>query len=129
MRKFKVTINGNQYVVDIEEISESSQDVKPAPDLANTPVPKPSPSQPAAAPSQKPAPDASGNIVVAQMPGTVTKINVSIGDQVSRGQRLLILEAMKMENDIVAPQDGVVGEIRVDRGASVNSGDVLVIFN
>jgi len=63
------------------------------------------------------------------MPGTIVDIDVNVGDKVTRGQKLLVLEAMKMENEIVAPQDGTVSEIRVNAGALVNAGDTLVVLS
>ena len=63
------------------------------------------------------------------MPGTILDIKVSVGESVTKGQALLILEAMKMENEVMAPCDGAVGEIHVTVGASVNSGDVLVVMS
>jgi biotin carboxyl carrier protein len=62
------------------------------------------------------------------MPGTIIDIDVNVGDQVTRGQKLLVLEAMKMENEIVAPHDGTVSEVCVQAGALVNAGDTLVIL-
>jgi len=63
------------------------------------------------------------------MPGTIIDIDVNVGDQVTRGQKLLVLEAMKMENEIVAPHDGTVAEICVAAGALVNAGDVVVVLS
>ena len=63
------------------------------------------------------------------MPGTIVDIDVNVGDTVTRGQKLLVLEAMKMENEIVAPQDGTISEISVTAGALVNAGDVLVVLS
>jgi len=63
------------------------------------------------------------------MPGTILDVKVSAGEEVTRGQALLILEAMKMENEIMAPRDGVIDEIRVAVGVSVNSGDLLIVMS
>ena len=63
------------------------------------------------------------------MPGTILKMNVSAGQKIAKGDVICVLEAMKMENDIPAPQDGVVASVNVQKGASVNSGDVLVTLN
>ena len=79
-----------------------------------------------------PQPESSGDasgIITAAMPGTILDVRVSVGESVTRGQPLLILEAMKMENEIMAPSDGVIGEIKATVGASVNSGDVLVVMS
>jgi biotin carboxyl carrier protein len=70
-----------------------------------------------------------GGTVVAPMPGTVLQVAVKIGDRVSKGQTLLVLEAMKMENEIMAPAAGVVSELNITQGVSVNAGDILVILS
>ena len=67
--------------------------------------------------------------VTAPMPGNILKVNVEVGQKVSKGDVLCILEAMKMENDIPCPQDGTVAAVNVQKGATVNSGDVLVTLN
>ena len=130
MRKFRVVVNGNTYEVDIEEID------------GGAPLPQASPSEPAVQPPRKtvaataapnPQPQAAANgtegNVVAQMPGTIVEIKVKPGDRVSRGQALVILEAMKMANEVVAPADGTVASISVEKDASVNAGDILVVLN
>jgi len=134
MRTFRVKVNDSVYEVEIEEISTGNTVLPPAQSTTATlenPRTPAAPVTPAAA--AKAAPQAnqdSGNgIVTAQMPGTIVEIHVHQGDQVSRGQKLLILEAMKMENEIVAPTDGIVRDIQVAKGASVNAGDILVILN
>lgn len=135
MRQFRVLVNGNEYKVAIEEIEESGEATvvnREARQTAAKPVaPKPMASGAPKAVSQ-PDPGANGDgsgIITAAMPGTILDIKVSVGESVTRGQALLILEAMKMENEIMAPSDGVIGEIRAAVGASVNSGDVLVIMS
>jgi biotin carboxyl carrier protein len=67
-------------------------------------------------------------IIAAPMPGTILEVKVQAGDQIARGQLLMILEAMKMENEILAPHDGTVAEVRAVKGASVNAGDPLVVL-
>lgn len=116
MRKFLIKVNGTQYQVEVDEISSDSS----APQTA---APAPS----AAAPAASAAPTG-GYTVTAPMPGTILNVNVSVGQTVTKGQVLLILEAMKMENEIVAPVDGKIASISVDKGKSVNAGDVLVTF-
>ena len=132
MRKFRVAINGTTYEVDIEEISsgESSRTIPPVSTTTthskateDLPAPSAAPPQPKAAPNGVEGP------VVAQMPGTIIDIFVNKGDSVKRGQSLLILEAMKMANEVVAPYDGTIAEIHVIPKASVNAGDVLVSLN
>ena len=114
MRKFLVNVNGTSYEVEVEEITG---EVK-------------APASPAA-PAPKPAAPVSGgaaDTISAPMPGTIVSINVKTGDSFKRGQVLLVLEAMKMENEILAPRDGRVVAINTSKGSSVNSGDVLIAF-
>lgn len=117
MRKFLVNVNGTSYEVEVEEINGSAVQSKAA---------IPAPAAPAAAPA--PASGAAETIS-APMPGTIVAVNVKVGDSFHRGQVLLVLEAMKMENEILAPRDGVVLNINTQKGANVNSGDVLIAFN
>jgi biotin carboxyl carrier protein len=130
MKKFNITVNGKTYEVDVEEIGGVSAPAaapKPA-----APAAAPKPAAPAAAPAApKAAPKAApagGNTVTSPMPGTILDIKVKEGDTVSSGQVLIILEAMKMENEIMAPADGTVTSIQVQKGASVNAGDVLIVL-
>lgn len=116
MRKFNVNVNGKIYVVEIEETGEQAP-VAAAPAPAATPAPAPAP-----APA---APVASGNVNInAPMPGTILDVKVKVGDTVKAGDVLCVLEAMKMENEMVAPQNGKVTSI-VAKGATVNTGDLL----
>ena len=84
-------------------------------------------------PSPKAAPAAQGSAgavkITSPMPGTILKINVTVGQKISKGDVVCVLEAMKMENDIPAPQDGTVASVNVQKGASVNSGDVIITLN
>ena len=118
MRRFNVTVNGNAYDVAVEEITDGSA---PAPVAA---APKKAPA-PKAAPAAPKAAAGAGEKVSALMPGTILDIKVSNGDAVKKGQVIMVLEAMKMENDIVAPCDGSVTSILVNKGDSVNSSDTL----
>jgi biotin carboxyl carrier protein len=132
MRKFRVIVNGSTYEVDIEEITDGGGGAKALSRHA-APEPVASPASATAAPVRKsaaPAPseNSGGGSVVAQMPGTIVAIRVSEGEEVKRGQTLVILEAMKMENEVVAPHDGTVLELKVEKDGSVNAGDVLVIL-
>ena len=129
MRKFRVKVNGSVYEVEIEEIGNPSAPSSSV--VTTTPVAQQQKPAPPAQPIEKntPSADTNGGIITAQMPGTIVDIHVSVGDQVSKGQNLLILEAMKMENEVVSPQDGVVQEIHVTTGGSVNAGDVLVALS
>ena len=133
MKMFRVVVNGSEYRVAIEELAEESSSNPPAPPAA---VPSPQPARPMTSPPQpavKPAATAltgeeSAGSVRAPLPGTVLRIAVNPGDQVSQGQSLLVLEAMKMENEILAPFDGQVREVKVSQGVSVNAGDTLVVL-
>ena len=133
MRKFNITVNGVSYEVEVEEVGAgfAAPVAAPAP-VAAAPVaaaPKAAAPAPAAAPkAAAPAPVANGLKVVSPMPGTILDVKVSVGASVKKGDILMILEAMKMENEIVAPEDGTVAQVNVQKGASVNSGDVLCVL-
>ena len=124
MKNYRVTVNGVAYDVVVEELNGSAA---PAPVVA-APV-----SAPKAAPAPAAAPKASGNAgaiaVKAPMPGNLIKVNVKVGDAVKKGDVLCVLEAMKMENDIMAPADGVVASVEAAKGASVATDAVLVTLN
>ncbi len=126
MKNYKIVVNGTEYQVGVEEIGGTSA---PAP-VAARPAAAAAPAAPAA-PKAAPAaaaPAGSGS-VTAPLPGTVLKVNVSAGDKVAKGDTLLILEAMKMENEIAAPIDGTVAEVKASQGASVDTGEVLVVIS
>ena len=125
MRKFNITVNGVAYEVEVEEVAAGEST---APKAAPAAAPKAAPAAKPAAPKAA-APVAAGTQVKAPMPGTILDVKVSQGKAVKKGDILLILEAMKMENEILAPQDGAVAQVNVSKGASVNSGDVLVVLN
>lgn len=133
MRKFLINVNGNQYEVEVEEITSSSASTKPQ---VESPQPAPKVERPAPQPKQEPKAEApkkvaaktGQEVIKAPMPGTILNINVKEGDNVKKGQVLLILEAMKMENEIVSPRDGKVVGIAVSKGTSVNTGDDMVII-
>ena len=126
MRRFNITVNGVSYDVEVEEVNGSA-----AP--AAAPAVKAAPAAPKAAPKaaapKAAAPIAGGEQVKAPMPGNVLDVRVSVGQQVKKGDVLLILEAMKMENEINAPKDGTVAQVAVTKGATVDSGAVLVVLN
>ena len=136
MRKYVINVNGNRYEVEVEEVTGSGNVIQPAAAPVQTAPAEPvvQPAQKAAVPeAPKPAVNASapeGAVkITAPMPGTILDILVNTGDQVKKGDILLILEAMKMENEIVSPQDGVIASVNTSKGASVNSGDLLVSIN
>lgn len=126
MRKFMINVNGKSYEVDVEEITGGAQPAAfTAPAAPAAPAAAPAPAAKPAAPA-----GAQGAVsVTAPMPGTVLQIKAKAGDAVKRGQAVVILEAMKMENEIVAPQDGVIASVNVSQGDSVNNGDVLMTMN
>jgi len=129
MRKFNITVNGIAYEVEVEEVgaAESITPVNPAPAAAPAPA---APKAPAPkAPAPKAAAPVAGTKINAPMPGTILEVKVQQGAAVKKGDVLVILEAMKMENEILAPQDGTVAQISVSKGASVNSGDVLAVLS
>ncbi len=130
MKNFRVIVNNNEYIVAIEEISETARNVDEQPATKPTPAPAQTAPKPTATtqpqPSQAPAGDGT---IIAPIPGTVLNIMVTAGDRVTKGQPLLILEAMKMENEIMATCDGSVQEIKVSKGQSVNAGDTLAVLS
>ncbi len=138
MKTFRVTVEGQSYTVQVEEVEEpSASQSEPAPAVKKQPVVreqgqgvKPQAvSGDAEKPSQaKPAP-AGGSSVKAPMPGSVLEVKVSVGDEINEGDVLLVLEAMKMENELTASQAGTVSEVMVKKGDTVNSGDPLVILS
>lgn len=132
MKKFNITVSGKTYEVEVEEVGARQAEytntpVQQAPKkqtVAETPK-----EQPAAKPAPKSAPkvqSGDGQLIAAPMPGTILDIKVSEGQTVKSGQLLLILEAMKMENEIVAPKDGVISKIHTSKATTVNSGDPLI---
>ena len=131
MKKFNITVNGKVYEVEVEEVGGASA---PAPRAAAPAAPKaaPAPAAPAAAPAAPKAaaaPVAAGSEVIsAPMPGKVLSIKVKVGQAVKEGDLILVLEAMKMENEIFCGASGTVKEIRTSEGAAVNPGDVLVVI-
>jgi len=129
MKKFKINVNGKSYDVEVEEVGGvapiSSAPPSPAPTVKKEPAAAPQqveqkPVQPAT-----PAP-AGSTVVAAPMPGNILSVSVKVGDSVTKGQVLVILEAMKMENEIMAPDNGTVVAVNVSQGVSVNTGDALV---
>lgn len=135
MRKFIIKVNGNTYEVEVEEVGIEKEAKSPvakmaAPAPAATPAPTPEPKVASLKEEKKEVAVAPGQEVIeAPMPGNIWKIEVKVGDVVKAGDVLLILEAMKMENEIVAPRDGVVASINTTEGAQVNTGDKLIVLD
>lgn len=129
MKKFQITFKGQVYELDVEEIGGAAptfQKTVSSPTPATAPIPTPTPT-PAATLTAKAAP-AGAKTVLAPMPGKILGVNVKKGDSIKRGDVICILEAMKMQNEIMANQDGTIADIQVTVGQTVATGDVLVII-
>lgn len=133
MKNYTITVNGNVYEVTVEEgftgAASAPKAAAPAPKAAPKAAPAPAAAPAAPAPAAAPAGAAGAVAVTAPMPGKILGVKASAGQAVKRGQVLLILEAMKMENEIVAPQDGTVATINVAVGDSVEPGATLATLN
>ena len=116
MKKYRVNVNGTVYEVDVEDISGAAPVAAPAAAPAAAPV---------AAPVSAPA---GGEQVTSPLPGNILAVNVAAGDTVRKGQVLMILEAMKMENEIMCPCDGKIVSVSVTKGATVESGTLLCVI-
>ncbi|HOJ89271.1 MAG TPA: biotin/lipoyl-binding protein [Pseudothermotoga sp.] len=138
-RKFRVVVSGKEYIVEVEELGSSTtaQVLQPVNVPVEKPVEKqiekPRPEQPKIVeepkqPAPKPSAPAGGIEIRSPMSGLILKIHVSEGQQVSRGQKLLVLEAMKMENDILSEHDGKVAKILVKEGDTVETQQTLLII-
>lgn len=130
--KYVATLNGKKYEIEIERVEEYKPLDRgvtvnaPAPILAPAAAPAPAPAAPAAAPAPAAA---GGQSVDAPMPGKILDIKVKAGDAVSFGQCVVVMEAMKMETEIVAPAAGTVASVNVSVGDAVDTGAVLVTLN
>ena len=118
MRRFLVNVNGTSYEVAVEEIDGKAAAAAAAPATPAAPTAAPASAAPA-------APAAGDTLVKAPMPGNILSVSVKPGDAVKKGQAIMVLEAMKMENEILSPIDGTVVSVLVQQGASVNSDDTL----
>lgn len=135
MRRFNITVNGKTYDVAVEEVAAGSVPVVSAPQAQ--PI---APAAPATAPEQPaeampvasaPAPSAAvadGERVEAPMPGTILEVRVAVGDAVAEGDVLFILEAMKLENELLATKAGTIASVNTAKGDMVNAGDVLCVI-
>ena len=126
--KYKVTLNNKIYEVAVEQGEAIMLDVSdaaaPAPVAIAAPVPVAPPPPPV--PAAPAAPAAGGEIVAAPLPGNIVAIKVAPGESVKKGQALAVLEAMKMENEVLSPRDGVVGQIIAAKGSTVQTGAPLL---
>ena len=130
MKKFIVNVNGNSYEVEVEEVGGTATNIPVATQnsVASQPVEAPAVAAPThAAPK---AQGATGAIKIsAPMPGTILDVRVNAGDSIKEGDLVVVLEAMKMENEILCPQDATVATVNVTKGQQVNSGDLIVTLN
>ena len=127
MKNYTITVNGNVYEVTVEEgISGAAEKAPAAPKAAPKAMPRPAAApKPAAA-----APAAEGAVkITAPMPGKIIAVKAAAGTAVKKGDVVIVLEAMKMENDIVAPQDGTIAAVSVAAGQAVEAGDILAAMN
>ena len=121
MKRYTITVNGTAYDVTVDEADGSA-----------APVAAAAPAKKAAAPAKKPAAPAGaqGNAsITAPMNGNIVDVKVKVGDKVSNGTVIAVLEAMKMENDIVSDKDGVIASINVNKGDTVETGAVIATVN
>ncbi|MEG1798210.1 MAG: biotin/lipoyl-containing protein [Clostridium sp.] len=127
MKKYVIKLNGKVYEVEMEEVTGETS---AAYDRVNTAPQSPVVQQPSAPQTTTPqnyAPqNVEGEALDAPMPGNILNVAVKVGDKVKKGQLLIVLEAMKMENEIVSPKDGIITSVAVSKGQSVNAGDALV---
>ena len=131
--KYKVTLNGRTYEVEIEAgkamcVAEYEAYAPAAAPAAAPVAAAPVAAAPVAAPAAAGVTVSGGESVNAPMPGNILKVNVSVGQSVKAGQVLVVLEAMKMENEIMAPRAGSVAQVLVQKGSTVNTDDVLVVL-
>ena len=132
--KYLVTLNGKTYEVEVEHgeamLLDEYDAAAPAGKAPATPAAPQAPAAPAPAAESAPAAPvvAGGEVVSAPMPGTIVKVNVEAGHAVKSGDVLVVLEAMKMENEIMAPRDGTVRQVVTQKGAKVDTGSPLVVL-
>ena len=131
--KYKVTLNGRTYEVEVEAgkamLLDEYEAIVPAAAPVAAPAAAPAPvAAPAAAPAPAAAAPVAGDAVTAPMPGNILKVNVTPGQAVKEGNVLVVLEAMKMENEILAPKACTVKQVLVSKGSTVDTGATLVVL-
>ena len=119
MKIYKVKVNGIVYEVELESVSESAKQITSE---AKQEVKEEVKAQPAQVASGE------GTVIKAPMQGNIIKVNVNVGDAVKKGQVVCVLEAMKLENDIVTPVDGVVKQVLIEKGQQVNNQETIVVI-
>jgi biotin carboxyl carrier protein len=130
MKTYNITVNGVTYTVEVEEVGATASAPVAAAPVAAPAAPVAAPAAPKAASAAPKASGAAGAVSVkAPMPGNIMKVNCKVGASVKKGDVLVVLEAMKMENDVCAPADGVVASVEVSQGATVETDAVLVTLN
>ena len=123
MKKYTITVNGTAYEVEVEDMGGAAATAPKAAAPKAAPVPAAAPAPKAAAPAPAAKPVAAGSATIsAPMPGKVLEVKVKAGDV------LMILEAMKMQNEIMAPADGTISDVRVSAGQTVGTGDVMIVM-
>ncbi|MGL5346700.1 MAG: biotin/lipoyl-containing protein [Peptostreptococcaceae bacterium] len=130
IKKYAITVNGVTYDVEVEELGIQNTTTMPKPKVVpvehQAPLTPTAPVNQGAISTQPTTNNNGGNSISAPMPGTINDVRVKTGDSIKKGEVLLILEAMKMENEIIASCDGTVSSVNVSKGASVNAGDALI---
>ena len=130
--KYKVTLNGRTYEVEVEAgkamLTDEYEAFAPAPAAPAAAAAPAAPAAPAPAAAAAPAVTAAGEPVNSPMPGTILRVEVAQGAAVKEGQLLVVLEAMKMENEILAPRDGTVAQVVVQKGSHVETGSPLIVL-
>lgn len=127
LRKFRVKINDKEYLVEMEELGETTPTEHPPTPITPVKTPKPEIKPKPEVPIKQSAGD--GEPIISPMPGTILDIKVKVGDSVSENQVVAILEAMKMENEIVAPKAGTITAVVATKGSAIDVDEVIVIIS
>ena len=124
MKKYNIKVNGTTYEVEVEEVNGETTSIPETVEATQEPQIKVQ-----QAPTVQVKKTVVGEKIECPIPGVVLKVNINSGDSIKKGQVMFILEAMKMENEIMAPRDAIIVEVNVVKGASVNTGDVLAVIS